>query len=59
MNPSAPVPRALDIVVPIRNEVDSIDEAEHAEGAYDLTGSAGQRAGSAVHATTRTAELDV
>ena len=26
MNPYAPVTRALDIVVPIRNEVDSIDE---------------------------------
>src|SRR5438093_9856478 len=26
MNPCAPVTRALDIVVPIRNEVDSIDE---------------------------------
>jgi Amt family ammonium transporter len=41
------------------SEVDGIDEAEHAEGAYDLVGSAGHRAGTLQHAPTRTAELDV
>jgi Amt family ammonium transporter len=39
-------------------EVDGIDEAEHAEGAYDLTGST-SRTGTLQHAPTRTAELDV
>ena len=40
-------------------EVDGIDEAEHAEGAYDLAGTAGHRTGSALPAPTRTAGLDV
>ncbi len=40
-------------------EVDGIDEAEHAEGAYDLTGSAGHRTGAALNAPTRIAGLDV
>ena len=39
-------------------EVDGIDEAEHAEGAYDLTGATG-RAGTLAHSPIRTAELDV